>query len=150
MTSSCYFLEGHCQQLTSFVPNLCLLLGLERKDQHFADDIFKFDLLKGKHCISKFVPKGAFDKIDSSDDGFRTGQSRTTSGAFSTNMGHINPWGHGKIITIIIQFGMELLIQSHISTEQPLKFENGWVIFSHTILGMWLVTPSGIKVNPCW
>ena len=31
---------------------------------------------------------------------------------------------------------------------QPLKFRNGWVISSHTLLGMWLLIHAGIKVKP--
>ena len=29
------------------------------------------------------------------------------------------------------------------------KFGNGWIISSHTLLGMWLLIPAGIKANPC-
>ena len=32
----------------------------------------------------------------------------------------------------------------------PLKFENGWIILSHTLLGMWLAIQAGIKVNPSY
>ena len=31
---------------------------------------------------------------------------------------------------------------------EPLKFENGWVISSHALLGMWLLIRVGIKINP--
>ena len=31
----------------------------------------------------------------------------------------------------------------------PLKFRNGKVISSHTLLSMWLLIHAGIKVNPC-
>ena len=30
---------------------------------------------------------------------------------------------------------------------QPLKFRNGYVISSHTLLGMWLLIHAGIKVT---
>ena len=29
----------------------------------------------------------------------------------------------------------------------PLNFENGKVIFTHTLLGMWLPIDAGIKIN---
>ena len=32
---------------------------------------------------------------------------------------------------------------------QPLKFGNGYVISSHSLLGMWLFIQAGIKVKPC-
>ena len=31
---------------------------------------------------------------------------------------------------------------------QPLKFGNGWVISSHTLLGVWTLVQAAIKVNP--
>ena len=42
---------------------------------------------------------------------------------------------------------MKLFIHSQTSTVQPLKFGNGYVIPSHTLLGMWLLINAGIKVN---
>ena len=42
---------------------------------------------------------------------------------------------------------MKLLIHSQTSTVAPLKFENGWIISSHTFLGMWLLIHFGIKLN---
>ena len=33
---------------------------------------------------------------------------------------------------------------------QPLKFRNGYVISSHTLVGMWLLIHVGIKVKPCF
>ena len=42
---------------------------------------------------------------------------------------------------------MKLLIHSLTSTVQPLKFRNGQVISSHTLLGVWLLIHAGIKVN---
>ena len=30
----------------------------------------------------------------------------------------------------------------------PLKFGNGYVISSHTALGMWLLVHAGIRINP--
>ena len=42
---------------------------------------------------------------------------------------------------------MKLRIRSKTSTAQPLKFGNGYVGLSHTLLGMWLVIHVGIKVN---
>ena len=33
--------------------------------------------------------------------------------------------------------------------EQYLKFRNGSVISSHTLLSMWLLIHAGIKVKPC-
>ena len=32
---------------------------------------------------------------------------------------------------------------------EPLKFENGWVISSHALLGMWLLIRVGIEINQC-
>ena len=43
----------------------------------------------------------------------------------------------------------KLLIHFQISTVQPLKFGNGSVISSRTLLVIWLLIPAGIKVNPC-
>ena len=45
--------------------------------------------------------------------------------------------------------GMKLLIYSQSSTVQPLKYVNGYVISSHTFLGMWILLYAVIKVNPC-
>ena len=46
----------------------------------------------------------------------------------------IIPW-----LKPIIKCGGKLLIHSQTSTVQPLKFGNGLVISSHTLLGMWLL-----------
>ena len=43
---------------------------------------------------------------------------------------------------------MKLLIHSQPSTVQPLKFGSGYVISSHTLLGMWFLIHDVIKVNP--
>ena len=32
---------------------------------------------------------------------------------------------------------------------QVLKFEDGWVVSFHILLGVWLLIHAGIKVNPC-
>ena len=45
---------------------------------------------------------------------------------------------------------MKLLLHSQTSPVQPLKFGNGKVVSSHTILGMCLVILGGIKTNPYW
>ena len=34
------------------------------------------------------------------------------------------------------------------ATVQPLKFREGYVIPSHTSLGVWLLIYDGVKVNP--
>ena len=44
----------------------------------------------------------------------------------------------------IIKCGMKLLIHSKTSTVQPLKFRNGQVISSHTLLEKWLFIHAGI------
>ena len=44
--------------------------------------------------------------------------------------------------------GMKLFIQTQTSALQPLKFGNGSVISSHTLLGMRLLIHAGVKVNP--
>ena len=44
--------------------------------------------------------------------------------------------------------GMILLIHSKTSTLQQLKFADGYVISSHTLLGMWLHIHAEIKVKP--
>ena len=41
-----------------------------------------------------------------------------------------------------------LKCHSETSTVQPLKFGNRWIISSNNLLGMWLVTHAGIKVQP--
>ena len=43
---------------------------------------------------------------------------------------------------------MKSLIYSQTSEVQPLKFENGWVISSDTLQGMWLLIHAGIRFNP--
>ena len=48
--------------------------------------------------------------------------------------------------TSIIKCEMKLLIHSQTSTVQPLKFGNGQVISSHTLLGMWLLIHAGLKL----
>ena len=53
------------------------------------------------------------------------------------------------MITSIIKCGMKLLIHSQNSTVQQLKFGNGSVISSHTLLSMWLSIRAGIKDAPC-
>ena len=45
--------------------------------------------------------------------------------------------------------GMKLLINYQTSIVQQSKFRNGKVISSHTLLGVWLLTHAGIKINPC-
>ena len=44
-------------------------------------------------------------------------------------------------------FGVKLLIHFQTSTVQPLKFGNGQVTSSHTLLHMWLLMHAGIKWN---
>ena len=43
---------------------------------------------------------------------------------------------------------MKLLIHSQTSTVVSFKFGNGLVVSSHTLLDIWLLIHSGIKVNP--
>ena len=43
---------------------------------------------------------------------------------------------------------MKLFIHSQTSTVAPLKFGNGYVILSHTLLGMQLLIHAEFKVNP--
>ena len=45
---------------------------------------------------------------------------------------------------------MKLLLHSKTSAVQPLKFVNGLLISSNTLLGMWLFTHAEIKFNPRW
>ena len=45
-------------------------------------------------------------------------------------------YGLTLIPVSIIKCGIKLLIHSYTSMVQPLKFRNGWVISSHTFLGM--------------
>ena len=42
---------------------------------------------------------------------------------------------------------MKSLIHPQTPVSQ-LKFENGWLILSHTLLGMWLLIHAMIKVDP--
>ena len=49
---------------------------------------------------------------------------------------------HGKVITGIMKYDMTLLIHSQTSV----KFGNGSVISSHTLLGMWLLIHAGLKI----
>ena len=51
------------------------------------------------------------------------------------------------MIIIVIKCGMKLLIHSQTSTVQPLKFVNGYVIASQSLLGMCLIIYAGIKVS---
>ena len=44
--------------------------------------------------------------------------------------------------------GINLRIHSLTSTVAPLKFRNGEVIRSRTLLGMWLFIHAGIEANP--
>ena len=44
---------------------------------------------------------------------------------------------------------MKLHVHSHTTMAAPLKFGNGQVISSHTLLGMWLFIHLEIKVNLC-
>ena len=44
---------------------------------------------------------------------------------------------------------MKSIVRSQISTVQPLKFENGYVVSSHTLVDMRLLLHAGIKVKPC-
>ena len=46
----------------------------------------------------------------------------------------------------VIKCEMKLLIQSQTSTVKPLKFVNGPVISSHTLLDMWLLIHAGTEV----
>ena len=48
-----------------------------------------------------------------------------------------------------VRWNYYLYIQPQTSTMQPLKYENGLVISSHTLLLMWLLIHVRIKVNPC-
>ena len=50
-------------------------------------------------------------------------------------------------MTSFIKCGLKLLIHSQTSTIAPLKFGNGKVISSHTLLGMWLFIRVRIKLN---
>ena len=50
-------------------------------------------------------------------------------------------------MTSFIKCGLKLLIHSQTSTIAPLKFGNGKVISSHTLLGMWLFIHVRIKLN---
>ena len=66
---------------------------------------------------------------------------------------HSNPRGpfyqHGLVVAPNMKCVMKLLLHSQTSTVQPLKFGNGEVVPSHTLLDMWLLTHAGIKVNIC-
>ena len=55
---------------------------------------------------------------------------------------------HGEVITPSIKSGMKSFIHSQTSTVQPLTFGNGEVTSSPTLLSMWLLIQSRIKVNP--
>ena len=43
-----------------------------------------------------------------------------------------------------LKCGMKSLIHSQTSAVQPLKFESGYVISSHTLLDIWLLIHAGI------
>ena len=45
---------------------------------------------------------------------------------------------------------MQFLIYSQTSKVQSLKFENGYIILCHDLLGLWLLIHSGIIVKSCW
>ena len=45
---------------------------------------------------------------------------------------------------------VQLLIHSQTSTVVPLKFGNGYIISSHALQGIWLLTRVSIKIGPCW
>ena len=71
---------------------------------------------------------------------------------------HINPWKLLEPLLLTwfnfnpsmdIKWEIKLLIHSQTSTVQPLKFGNGYVIPSNTLMGMWLLIHADIKVNPC-
>ena len=42
---------------------------------------------------------------------------------------------------------MKLFIHSQISTVEPLKIGNGWIISTHTLQDIWILIHAGIKVN---
>ena len=44
----------------------------------------------------------------------------------------------------IIKFGMKSIIHSQTSRVHPLESGNGWLISTHTLLGMWLLIYAGI------
>ena len=44
---------------------------------------------------------------------------------------------------------MRYKVWDEITSVQPLKFMNGLVIPSHTLLGVWLLIHAGIQVKPC-
>ena len=54
-----------------------------------------------------------------------------------------------SLITSIIKSAKKLLIHSQTSTVLLLKFVNGKLISSYTLLDTWLLIQAGIKVNPC-
>ena len=56
---------------------------------------------------------------------------------------------YGLVVIRSIMCGMKLIIYSETATVAPLKFGNGIVISTHTLLGMWLLIDARIKVNPC-
>ena len=41
----------------------------------------------------------------------------------------------------------EITYHAQTSVVQPLQFVNGYVILSHTLLGMWLLTHAAIKIS---
>ena len=51
-------------------------------------------------------------------------------------------------MTCLIQCAIELLIHYQISTVQPLKFRNGYVIALHTLQWVELFMHAGIKIDP--
>ena len=52
-----------------------------------------------------------------------------------------------KDFSIVIQLGWKFHF-AHIRIVL-LKFRNGEVISTHTLLGMWLLSHAGININPC-
>ena len=56
---------------------------------------------------------------------------------------------HGWVSTYISKCGMKLIFHIQKSVVQPLKFGNGYLIWSRISLVMWLLINTGIYVNPC-
>ena len=54
---------------------------------------------------------------------------------------------YGEVVTSIIKCGIKSLIHSHTSTVTPSKFKNRYVISLPTLLCVWLLTHTGVKVN---
>ena len=60
-----------------------------------------------------------------------------------------NVLDHGSLSLASIDFNSNMDMYLYTSVAAPLKFENGYVISSHTSLGMWLFIHVGIEVYPC-